>query len=276
MVQLIKKCSNADKDKIMEYIGDEFGKCLYIYLNIERYGVNEVFLKTWISTDDRNEVNAVVIKYHTGMHVFSKESNCNICEIAELLAKEEANMICGTKNLIEMLEPFFENNQSAYGHVKLATDFKEKKGHGIERATLVDVRGMSKMLCRDYGIGASYTVEEMEKQMKERLADGYGRNYIMRDRGWIIGQVGTGTEMNAVAVVSYVIVDEACRGKGLATKLLYKLCGDLALENKKCFLVCYNPIADLCYENRGIDQEKIFIDREFLFTLNDKTCVESG
>lgn len=246
---MIRESSNTNE--IIDYIGAEYGKCLYIYLDICRYGLEQSFLKAWKCIDEESNITAVIMKYHTGLHVFSRKKNCDFNEIVELIKTEKPNMVCGEKECIIQMLGKLDEYKSDFGYVKIASDFKQQEDNTVVCAETADFHEMAEMLCKDYGIGSSYTVEEMSNQLKERMLDGYGRNYLLKENNQIIGQVGTGAELDEVAVISDVMVDESFRGRGVATRLLHRLCGDLAAEGKKCFLVCYNPIADKVYEKMG-------------------------
>lgn len=53
---------------------------------------------------------------------------------------------------------------------------------------------MAKMLISDPDIGASYSLDEMIKQIEERIKDGYSRSYCMFDGEVLIAQASTGAE----------------------------------------------------------------------------------
>lgn len=61
----------------------------------------------------------------------------------------------------------------------------------------------------------------------------------------------TGAESLKVATITYVITHPDSRRKGLATKVISKICKDLITEGKKVFLVNYTQASTMLYEKIG-------------------------
>lgn len=248
---MIYKCSDNDKEKIFSYIGENYKNCLYAYADLKQYSLKETFVNAWLYINHENTVKALIFNYHNGAHVFAKDLNFDVVEVSVLLKTLKLTMINARKEIIEILEPYFDTYKYDFGHIMEQNRTDLVRVDGIEVAEESDFHDMAEMLCSDYGIGAGYTIEEMESQLIERYTDKYGRNYILRKDGHIVAQASTGAEVSEFAMVVYVIVSEKYRRKGYATRVMESLCYDLRVEGKKTYLVCYEESARLMYEKLG-------------------------
>ena len=63
------KTYNQNIERLIEYIGNNYDECLYLYLNIIKYGFSNPNIKVWIE-EENDSISCIVLKYYTGMHVF--------------------------------------------------------------------------------------------------------------------------------------------------------------------------------------------------------------
>ena len=61
---MINKCSEKDIKRILAYIGNDYGKCLYMFVDIKKYGVDKDFFSLWTSESENGNIRALVSKYH--------------------------------------------------------------------------------------------------------------------------------------------------------------------------------------------------------------------
>ena len=81
---MIRLCNNAHLEIVKDYIGNEYYKCLYLYIDMIKYGCSSEFTKTWIQENDGN-TTAVMLAYHSALHVYSKDLKFDIRELAEFI-----------------------------------------------------------------------------------------------------------------------------------------------------------------------------------------------
>ena len=60
MINIIIKCENQNLNEIFEYIGNDYGKCLYIFIDLKKYGIDDENFNVWIQYNDKNEIVAVM------------------------------------------------------------------------------------------------------------------------------------------------------------------------------------------------------------------------
>ena len=253
-MNMFKRVNQENVKLIKDYIGNDYDKCLYLYLDFLKYGLDNDNLKFWFDSKD-DEINCVVLKYYSGMHVFSKNRNCDFDQIKELVLDEDPSVICAEKFLIEKLSEILKEKEYStdYGWVRVLSNHYECENSCVELAVEdEDFVEISKLIKND-PMGEFYDLDELISQIKERDDDNFGRNYIIKDDGKIISNASTNAELENIAVLSNVITDQEYRGKGLATKVCSRLCNDLIDEGKKVYLINYTEESTGLYDKLGFE-----------------------
>ena len=254
---MIKEVKNQDLKNIELFIGNEYYKCLYLYLDMKKYGISDENIKIWIQNENNNENNivSVILKYFSGMHIYSKNIDYNTSEIIKIIKEEKPSMICAERKIINKINIDLEdaNYKAEFGFVRKLSKLKIEKSHEVEKANPEDFYEIAKLLYEDEDIGSSYKLNELSEQMLERYKEGYSRNYIIRKDNQIAAHAGTGAEINNVAVMSYVVTNKKFRRKGLATKVCATLCRELLDEGKEIYLINYSNESTNLYDKLGFE-----------------------
>lgn len=265
---MIIECKSIDDEQVIEnYIGKNYYKCLYLYLDLKKYKFSNPNVKIWIQKNDNN-ITSIILMYYSGMHVFSKNHDYDIEELKKLIEDRNPTMICGEKkticdiyNILNVRNYYIET-----GWVRKLLNIKNVSRDNVELAKEEDFYQIAKLLYEDEDLGCSYKLEELKDQMIERNKEGYVRNYIIKDKNTknVISHAGTGAENDKIAMLSYVITDINYRGKGYAQKLCSAVCEDLIKEGKEVFLINYSTESTALYEKIGFkiccEWGKIFLN----------------
>lgn len=264
---LIRCLDNKLIRKVENYIGSSYYKCLYLYLDLEKYGYKNKDIKIWVQENEEKNITAIILMYYSGMHIFSKKYDYNMEEIKKLVLANKPSMICGEKKTISDLYKYLDrekyfietgwvrklSNVSKFDRSEIKTEIKKD-----------DFTQIAKLLYEDEDIGSSYKLKELEEQMIERNKEKYSRNYIIKKDDKVVSHAGTGAENEKVAMLSYVITAPQYRGKGYAKKLCSAICEDLILEGKDVFLINYSTESTALYDKIGFkvccDWGKIFLN----------------
>lgn len=248
---MIVKCTNDDFELIKDYIGSDYAPCLYLYMDLIEYGPDSDFTKTWIQIEDGN-ITCVILAYHSAMHIYSHNA-FNTQELVDLVNERKPSQICAAKSIILALKAPLSDlgYEVELGYVGRIEYLGQDKPDIVQTATLDDVDDIARLLYNDEGIGASYTLEDLKGQFRERLSQGFVRSYVIKDGGEIVAHLGTGAEVGNVSIVTYVITDERCRRRGYAKMLYQAACHDLHLEGKDVYAVYYVPSAIQLHHSVG-------------------------
>ena len=238
---MIIECKNNRKDEILSYIDKEYYKCLYLYIDMQQYGCLSEFTKTWIQ-EDNGEITAVMLAYHSAMHVYSKQLNFNVQELTRFLLEKNPSIICACAELIKLLEPQMSSNGfiSEFGYIGKFIHFEPSSVIcDIGLANKEDIIEIAKLLYDDDDIGSSYTMDDLVKQIEERLESGFVRSYVVKCDNHVVAHLGTGAEIDKLCTISYVITAPDYRGRGLSSSLFSYACNQLNSEGKEIFSVYY-------------------------------------
>lgn len=238
---MIQECDNTQQDVVKDYIGDEYYKCLYLYIDMQQYGCMSEYTKTWIQ-EDNGEITAVMLAYHSAIHVYSKHLNFDVQELTEFLIDKNPSIICASTELIKFLEPQMTTSGfiSEYGHIGKFVHFEPSSvSCDIGLANKEDIIEIAKLLYDDDDIGSSYTMDDLVKQIEERLESGFVRSYVVKCDNHVVAHLGTGAEIDKLCTISYVITDPDYRGRGLSSSLFSYACNQLNSEGKEIFSVYY-------------------------------------
>ena len=246
-------CDNNHQDDVLRYIGEDYPQCLYLYLDIIQYGCSSDITRTWIQYND-GKISAVALAYHTALHLFSRNNDFEPHEIIDLVKEINPTIIISSAETIKILEPLLTERGflSEFGHVgewNGSTTLIEESD--VVEAEARDIPEIARMLYEDEDIGASYVYEDLLKQMKERLDQGFVRSYVIRKEGKPVAHVGTGAETKDVCTIAYTITSSNYRGQGMARRLYTQACGILKKEGKRIFSVYYPESARIFHHKVG-------------------------
>lgn len=114
---MIIKCSNEWKKRIFSYIGNDYEKCLYIYSDLIKYGMDSESVAAWVNVID-DSIRAVVMKYHNGMHIYSAKLDYSKAELVNLIRKTKPSMVLGVETVISDISCMLDDYSVEYGCVK--------------------------------------------------------------------------------------------------------------------------------------------------------------
>lgn len=238
---MIINCDNNKQDEIIQYIGSDYYKCLYLYIDITKYGCKSKFTQTWIQEND-GEITAVMLSYHTAMHVFSKGLNFVVKELSDFILERNPSIVCASAELIKLLEPMLCPNGfvSEFGHIgKFVHCNPTQVDCDIRLANKDDICEIAKLLYEDDDIGSSYSLDDLINQMEERISAGFVRSYVVKDNNHVVAHLGTGAEIDNLCTINYVITAPNYRGRGLSTSLFEYACKQLKSEGRDIYSVYY-------------------------------------
>ena len=230
---MIDKCISIEQEKtIFEYIGKNYGRCLYLYLDLKKYTVKSDKISAYIQTDGF-QTRAVLLIYYSCLHLYSEKDDFNAEELSEFISDKNITMIYSEKATALKLSEYMDKNFSlSTGWVSqikniISSDSKVE----ILSAEEKDFSQISYMICDDEDIGRNYKYEDLIKQLTERAMQGFSRNYVIKDEETVIAHACTNAELDNIAVVGELMVKNEYRRNGYGSMLWRYLCGELLAEN---------------------------------------------
>lgn len=240
---MITKVEPGVESELLDFIGDDYRDCLYLYANLAKYGLENPNMFMW-KMDIDNSLVAIVQRYYSCMHVFCKKSNWNVNEIIELIKEEKPRVILATQDITttlykDLFEDYHPHTMNLL-HFPVDADFFPEKHSDlfteqIEEAKMEDIDEITDFLMKDKTNKEVYERNTLYNQLRERFIDGYSRYFVIKVNEKIIATTSTKAEHPLFAVRGGLIVDENYRGKNIGKLLTYTLIKTLQQEGKASY-----------------------------------------
>lgn len=232
-------CERNKERDILEYIGNDYGKCAYLYIDLKKYGFQDDNVNVWYQNTSEGKICAIALQYYMGMHIYSREGNFDAEDIAGLIIERKPTLVCGMKETIEKIEPYARGYYPEYGKVLKLGQYSGVANDEVYRAKRKDIKEIAEILSEDEEMGGPYGLEALYHQLLERFDQGFGRNWIRRDEKGIVSHCATYAELSDIAVISGGIVRQDYRGMGQYPGQLGAMCRDLYAEGKEVISYYY-------------------------------------
>lgn len=231
---MIYKCNSSDNSKILSYIGKDYSKCLYLYMNFLKYGIESNTISVYIQ-EDKEGIQAIYLIYYSCIHIFSKQNMFSQREFNSFLNDHSFSMIYCEKTTALYIWKMFEEekrNSSSItcGWVAQVTSYIPRNSGSIQPAQKDDFRQIVEMIYSDEDIGRSYDIESLAAQLQERNQEGYTRNLVIKDGTTVVAHACTNAEIEGLAVVGELVVNEKYRRQGYGSEIWASLCNTLLKE----------------------------------------------
>lgn len=228
---MIINCVAADEGRILEYIGDNYSKCLYLYLNLKKYGIGNPMIDVSIQYED-GKITSVLLNYYSCLHVYSADNSFDAAELGRLIERKGFTMVyCASetaKRIFEQLPVSVLERANVTSGLVGRIENVDKPAHGLAVcAQKQDFDQIVRLIYSDDDIGRSYKFDELAKQLSDRNNEGYARNIVIKKNDVVIAHACTNAELDGIAVVAELLVHPDFRRQGLASEIWRQLCGDL-------------------------------------------------
>lgn len=195
-----------DIPAILTYLKRNLSDCLYMYIDIAKYGLENPNMKIWLDSDD-NGITFVMMKYYSGISIQAADNAFDPEEIARIVKEEGATVIRGKKSIVEKIEPLCNNFKAEYGYVFKFTNYRyDDFDCEVETAYSKDTLEIANLIRTNEELGSYFDVKGLAKQLSERIETQMGRSLIIRENDKIVAHIATYAEFENLAVTSALIV----------------------------------------------------------------------
>ena len=224
----MRLATNNDLENILAYLKPNRSHCLYMYIDISKYGLDNPHMSVWVEEKDQS-ICAVVMKYHTSISVFTNVENWDIDSTVEIILETKVKSITARRDIAEaLMERLDDYYDVEFGYVFLFTTFQPfVLDMDVEVPTDEELYECAKMIVMDESIGRYYDPTELGNQLIERRNSSFGRSYILRNNGKIVAHIASYAEHDGLATTGGLIVDPNERSTGYGAYLEYYLLTDL-------------------------------------------------
>ena len=252
---MISGCKKTDEAKIFSYIRMDYPSCLYLYLDLLKYGIGSDTVSVYLQTNN-DEIEAVLLKYYSCLHIYSRNNIFNADELAEFFCKNRFSMLYCTAKTAEKIYLAFPQgikDKAIFSRGWVAQIKKvdhEPRGLAVT-AKEKDFNQIARLIYDDEDIGKSYKYEELARQLEERNQQGFSRNLVIKENELVIAHACTNAELNKIAVVAELLVRTEYRQKGYASEIWREICTRLLAEDKEVFSFYYSDESRTLHKHIG-------------------------
>ena len=232
----MREATQQDIPAILIYLKRHVQSCLYMYIDIGKYGLDNPNLRVWLDEDNRG-IKLVVMKYHSSISVYTDDKEWDADAVAQLIQAEQVGSVTAEKSIIERLHPLCGAQYAVtYGAVfrfKQIRSFELEER--IEPASEADTPEIARLITQDEEIGSYYEVDDLAEQLAERMRTKMGRSFVIRDNGEIIAHIASYAEYDGLATTGGLIVKPECRNGLYGGALESHLLNTLLKENFRVY-----------------------------------------
>ncbi len=265
---MITKCAHADEEQIIAYIGVNYPFCLYLYLDLMKYGIDSDLIDVYTLSETGN-IKAVLLKYYSCLHVYSKDNQFNAEELAFFFTDNKFTILYCTAVTARKVYTAFpseirEKAVITEGWVAQVKRIDLVPKGLAQSAEKEDFEQIARLIYDDDDIGRSYQFDELVKQLEERNQQGYARNLLIKSGDLVIAHACTNAEYGSIAVVAELLVRKEFRKKGYASEIWRCICSQLLSEGKEVYSFYYSEESRSLHKHIGFfevcDWAKIVIE----------------
>lgn len=237
-------------NEVKEFLEKDVGNCIYLYLDLLKYGLENKNIQFWT---DGDPVTIVLMRYFESMQVYTKEGTEIKDGAMHIIKGIMPKMISGPKWCIDQLKRCEIGNSytSDEGDVYEFVKGREDLNIGYKMASEKDMDEIARLICQDEDFAANYIVEDLARQLSQRLKTGMGRNLIIREGNRIIAHIATYAEYDKIAVTSGLIVDKEYRDYPYGTLLENELIKQLLNENYRIYTMVHERKRSMLLKAQG-------------------------
>lgn len=214
---MLKRCDDNWIQPVVDYIGEDRVKCFYLYIDIKECGTQKEGVGLWLDLNEDGSINAVLYRYYDTLHLYSRGA-FPVEAALSLAAELDPKVITGEMEAIRALRERLSGSY-AYEESYIITAEKYMDGKSnleVTEAGAADVPEIAALMMKAEIYYSVYTYDSLVKQLYDRVRDGFGHLYAMRDdTGRLVATNATNAESEDMAVISGLVTDPEMRGRGL-------------------------------------------------------------
>ena len=255
----MQKLYERDREAILSYIEKEPEYNLFIFGDIENFGVDSDDVEVFAHVID-NEYDSLILRYREYYIFYSQNDNYAVSPVIEFIAKNQVQYLSGKGKALDIIMPSFNiiNNKSTYlskiesVHLlgSIPSDVHIKEFTEADASDIVDFYATIDEFSDEY-------IDQKEQQIETTKAGlrigGRGLGAYHNDQ--LIATVMTGAENSISAMVIGVAVDPQFRQRGIASHLVSDLCQRCLNDGMQFLCLFYdNPKAGSIYRRIGFKE----------------------
>lgn len=246
---MIKKASEADKQKLLDYANKKASENLFIVGDIESYGFDKEYQDVWYEEID-GKIEAIYLKYRDNFVLYSDSMKFDPKAVVDLIFQHEINHLSGLAACVASIHPYLETQFTRQNCYYCVLDDKTKliESDQCQKVCEADFEAIATLVSNTEEFG--YTKQRALDTVK-RYFEEHAKQSIIKIEDTIVTYAAVNIESSTAGMVVCVCSDKRYRNHGYATKNVSCLVNQLVEENKSACLFYDNPSAGSIYHAIG-------------------------
>ena len=104
---MYKKAEKPDVEKLLTYFEQDLKNCLYSYIDLKKFGIENPNLTVYF--DESDGICCSALKYYDGLQLFDADGKMDAEKTAELIKELNSHIVSSTVDVIEKLYPLLKD-----------------------------------------------------------------------------------------------------------------------------------------------------------------------
>lgn len=257
----------------MDYLREEAVYNTFLLADIADFGFDESFQTVYLD-EEQGKIKGVYLSFYQNFLLYCKENEVNAEFLQELFSGQIPDVIMGKVEDVRKVQGVLQNCATGLPEANGTIGSNEPLGSmeqigsmdskglyqfshpeelaeetaDIQKAVPEDVDDIFDFLQSIPELKNLYTSKQM---IADRIGKNCGTHYIVRDNGNIIAHANSAAESEFTTMIGGVSTREDCRGRGLASQIVSKLCRDITAKGKQPTLFSIRGEEDNLYSRIG-------------------------
>lgn len=248
---MVRECTGKDRVLLMDYLREEAVYNTFLLADIADFGFDETFQTVYLD-EEEGKIKGVYLSFYQNFLLYCKENEVNAEFLQELFSGQIPDVIMGKVEDVRKVQDVLQKqigSMDAKGLYQFChPEELAEETVDIRKAVPEDVDDIFEFLQSIPELKNLYTSKQM---IADRIGKNCGTHYIVRDNGNIIAHANSAAESEFTTMIGGVSTREDCRGRGLASQIVSKLCRDITAKGKQPTLFSIRGEEDNLYSRIG-------------------------
>ena len=218
---MVKLCSDTDfVEAALDYIGANYRKVPYCYINLKKYGVSNPDVTVWCDLEG-NHVQGIYLLYYDCLHFVTYEADYEYDRLFDMIEKQNPKVVMLQGEVGEQVEEKLEHIFSVEKNyvIDLGFSVKGELSDRVSVACRADMKEIAALMVNDAEYVNVYQEEILLNQLYSRYDDSFARNFVIREQDMITAHFCTYGEVDRFTMLGGLLVHPEHRRKGLGSEI---------------------------------------------------------
>lgn len=253
---MLVKATSADREKLLAYLSDEACANIFLIGDINLYGFDQDFQEVYYQMN-HDEMCAVLVIYHGGFVIYSKQRNHDAGELAAFYEAKKGTLMQGLEEVIRPIHDILGDEKSIYSRKFFAELNDDSKLLPIDSQVKQakeedgDLIADAYLKIDEFKTAYPGDHEALKQTFISRMKHKEGRHFMLIKDDMVIAHANSAAENGSAAIIGGVLCIPKYRRRGYALAVVNVLCHDLLSRGIHPCLFYDNESAGNMYHKLG-------------------------